>query len=135
MAVLPPLNDGPDCEFCDIVSRREPASIRYEDGQLIIFRNLLRWVPVMLLVAPREHLSQEGFWRSPLFAEAAALAVRIGQEDAPDGFRLVSNFGEKALQTQAHGHLHVVGGADLGLYLDFQGKGDYWNRVYGGAPR
>lgn len=131
--MLPPMADGPDCEFCGIVARRGPADIRYEDEGLIVFRNVLRWVPVMLLVAPREHMTQAEFWASPLFPEATALAVRIGQEDAPDGFRLVSNFGEDALQTQPHGHLHIVGGAGLGLYLDFEGKGDFWQRIYGGG--
>ena len=139
MASLPPVTDGvpgtdgSGCEFCDIVARRGPADIRYEDERLIVFRNRLRWVPLMLLIAPREHMSQHEFWTSPLFAEAAALAVRIGHEDAPDGFRLASNFGEDALQTQPHAHLHIVGGAGLGLYLDFEGKGDFWQRIYGGG--
>ncbi len=121
------------CEFCDIVAKSAVAHVRYEDDELIVFRNRLRWVPIMLLVTPKEHLSQCDFWVSPLFGRAAEIAVRIGEEDAQDGFRLVSNFGEDALQTQPHGHLHIVGGAGLGLYLDFEGKGDFWQKIYGGA--
>ncbi len=125
--------DDAACEFCGIVAKSAVAHVRYEDDELIVFRNRLRWVPVMLLVAPKTHMSQCEFWVSPLFGRAAALAVRIGEEDAPSGFRLVSNFGEDALQTQPHGHLHIVGGERLGLYLDFEGKGDFWQKIYGGA--
>ena len=124
------LDDG-SCDFCGIVSGREERTIRYEDDDLMVFRNKLTWVPVMLLVVPKVHMTQQEFWRSPLFSRAAALAVDIGQEDAPEGFRFVSNFGEQAAQTQAHAHLHVLGGGEMGIYMDFPRKGDYWLRRFG----
>ena len=105
------------CEFCEIVAGRAPAVIRHQEPELIVFKNRLTHVPVMLLIVPRRHMSQEEFWASPLFARAAALAVALGTEDAPGGFRLISNFWLDALQTQAHGHLHVLGGTRLGYYL------------------
>ena len=37
----------------------------------------------------------------------------------------------QAAQTQAHGHLHVLGGGEMGLYMDFPRKGDYWLRRFG----
>ena len=49
--------------------------------------------------------------------QMASLAVRMGQEHSPGGFRILSNFGQEALQTQQHGHLHVVGGSRLGRYV------------------
>jgi histidine triad (HIT) family protein len=123
--------DDSSCDFCGIISGREARTIRYEDDDLMVFKNQLPWVPVMLLVVPKVHLTQKEFWRSPLFAKAAALAVNIGEQDSPDGFRFVSNFGEQAAQTQTHGHLHVLGGGELGLYMDFPRKGDYWLRRFG----
>src|SRR3989304_90407 len=57
------MSDTDWCPFCRIVARTEPAEIVYEDDELIVFRNRLRWVPVMLLVVPKEHLSQEELWR------------------------------------------------------------------------
>ena len=126
----PPTDDS-ECDFCGIINGRMERTIRYEDDDLLVFKNMLTWVPVMLLVVPRKHMTQHEFWRSPLFARASALAVDIAQEDAPDGFRFVSNFGEQAAQTQMHGHLHVLGGGELGLYMDFPRKGDYWLRRFG----
>ena len=106
------------CTFCDVIARRLPGTIRYEDDEIVVFDNQLDWVPVMLLLAPRRHMSQEELWRSgPLMSHIASLAVRMGREHSPNGFRLLSNFGPDALQTQPHGHLHVIGGTYLGLYV------------------
>ena len=125
--------DIEDCAFCAIAAGTLPRSVRHQDAELVAFRNALDWAPLMYLVAPVVHMSQVEFWRSPLFARAAALAVDLGEADAPGGFRVVSNFGEDAMQSQPHGHLHVLGGAHLGLYMDFPGKSDFWMRFYGTA--
>ena len=124
-------SDDGSCDFCGIVSGREERTIRYEDDDLMVFKNKITWVPVMLLVVPKIHLNQKEFWCSSLFTRAATLAVEIAQQDAPEGFRFVSNFGEQAAQTQAHAHLHILGGAEMGLYMDFPRKGDYWLRRFG----
>jgi diadenosine tetraphosphate (Ap4A) HIT family hydrolase len=44
------------------------------------------------------------------------VAVEMGQKHCPGGFRLVSNFGHDAMQSQEHAHLHVIGGTFLGEY-------------------
>ena len=43
----------------------------------------------------------------------------MGNDICPDGFRLLSNFGNDGLQTQDHAHLHLLGGKRLGFYLNF----------------
>ncbi len=123
------------CAFCGIISGALPRDVRYEDDELIVFRNALRWAPVMYLVAPKEHMSQSEFWRSPSFTRAGRLAVEIAETETPGGFRLVSNFGDDAMQSQSHGHLHLLGGVHLGLYMDFPRKGDFWLRNYGYTER
>jgi diadenosine tetraphosphate (Ap4A) HIT family hydrolase len=70
----------------------------------------------MLLVMPKKHLSQVETWRSNLIGRLSRVAVDMGCIYAPKGFRVLSNFGSDALQTQDHGHLHVVGGTSLGHY-------------------
>ena len=122
---------GDTCEFCEIVAGRVSKTVIQEDDDLIVFKNAITWVPVMYLIAPKVHMSQPEFWRSPLFAKASALGVELGESLAPEGFRLVSNFGEQAMQSQPHGHLHVLGGGMLGLYMDFPRKGDFWLRNFG----
>lgn len=104
-----------DCTFCQIVARREPAEIVYEDDEVVVFRNHLRWVPVMLLAVPKAHKTQGELWRD--MGRVGEVAVRMGQKHCPGGFRLLSNFGYEAMQSQEHGHVHVLGGTFLGEYV------------------
>ena len=102
------------CTFCEIVAGKEPAEVLYEDDEVIVFRNRLRWVPVMLLAIPKKHMSQAELWRD--VGSVGEIAVRMGQEHCPRGFRLLSNFGYEAMQSQEHGHVHIIGGTFLGEY-------------------
>ncbi len=102
------------CSFCEIIAGRSPAEIIYEDKEVVVFRNRLRWVPVMLLVVPRRHISQQELWRD--LGHIGEVAHQMGEKNCPNGFRLLSNFGADALQTQQHGHIHVLGGTWLGEY-------------------
>ncbi|HZP58096.1 MAG TPA: HIT domain-containing protein [Dehalococcoidia bacterium] len=104
------------CVFCEIVARREPADIRYEDDDVIVFRNRLNWVPVMLLAVPKQHLQQGELWTSDVIAKVAKVAAEVGAQHCPNGFRLLSNFGFDAMQSQAHAHVHILGGTHLGEY-------------------
>ena len=105
------------CQFCRISARESPARFVYEDDEVIVIHNVLNWVPVMLLAMPRRHMSQEEMWRDPVMARVAEAAVRAGKEHCPRGFRLLSNFGPEAMQSQPHAHLHVLGGAQMGRYV------------------
>ena len=103
------------CVFCEIIAGREPGSIRYEDDDVIVIDNHMRWAPVMMLAMPKKHVSQEELWKSHM-AKVGPVAVKMGEEHCPNGFRLVSNFGRDAMQTQGHGHVHILGGFYLGPY-------------------
>ena len=102
------------CTFCRIIDRQEPAEILYEDDEVLVFRDRLRWVPVMLLVVPKAHVSQEELWRR--LGRVGEVAVEMGLTHCPNGFRLLSNFGFDAMHSQSHGHIHVLGGTFLGEY-------------------
>jgi len=104
-----------NCTFCNIIERKEPANVRYEDDHVIVFDNALRWVPVMLLVVPKRHITQEQVWQE--MGSLGRIAVEMGNQFCPEGFRILSNFGHDGMQSQDHGHLHVLGGTHLGLYL------------------
>ncbi len=80
----------------------------------MVFRNRLHWVPVMLLVVPKRHIMNAEMWQD--LGRVGEVAVRMGQEHCPNGFRLLSNFGLDAMQSQGHAHVHVIGGTFLGEY-------------------
>ena len=90
--------------------------VRYEDDEVVVFRNRLNWVPVMLLAVPRQHMHQGELWTSDVMAKVSSVAAEIGAKFCPNGFRILSNFGYDAMQSQAHGHVHILGGTYLGEY-------------------
>lgn len=102
------------CIFCEIIARHEPATFRYEDDDMIVIDNILRWAPTMMLAIPKAHIPQEELWRD--VAHLARIAMRMGKEHCHNGYRLISNFGRDAMQTQEHAHIHIVGGFHLGPY-------------------
>ena len=118
----------PNCAFCNITSYRDrDAKIWYVDNDIMVIRNRLTWVPVMLLVMPKDHLSQTDLWgdgfvndrpdrKNTLLSRMGDIAVELGVAFAPAGCRVLSNFGDHGLQSQSHGHLHVVGGVQLQEY-------------------
>lgn len=127
-----------DCVFCDIVAHKpwEPAAFVYEDEEVAVFHNVLGWVPVMLLAVPRlrlstdsgiqgRHYEQSDLWTR--MGRLGAVAVAMGRShcifDGQASFRLVSNFGPLALQSQQHAHLHVLGSSFSPTYPDLRCEG------------
>ena len=103
------------CVFCNIAAGREPATVIYEDDEVLVIQNVLRWAPVMLLAMTKEHLTQSQLWDGPI-GRVGKVAAELGAQFCPGGYRLLSNFGYDAMQSQDHGHLHIVGGTHLGPY-------------------
>lgn len=103
------------CVFCNIVAGREPGTVIYEDDDIVVLQNILRWVPVMLLAMTKRHATQSELWDD--IGKVGKVAAEIGKQYCPNGFRLVSNFGYDAMQSQEHGHLHIIGGTFLGHYV------------------
>ena len=102
------------CVFCEIIAGRERADILYQDDEAIVFRNRLRWVPVMLLAAPKVHKTQQELWQD--MGAVGRAAIKVAEEQCPGGYRLLSNFGYDGMQSQSHAHVHILGGVFLGEY-------------------
>ena len=102
------------CVFCEIAAKREPADIVFESDNVVVFRNRLRWVPVMLLAMPKRHMTQAELWRD--MGEVGAAAVEAAEQYCPGGYRLLSNQGYDGMQSQDHAHVHILGGQFLGEY-------------------
>ena len=104
------------CVFCNIVARQEPALVEYEDDDVIVFHNRLDWADVMLLAVPKRHLYQDELWTQDIMGKVSRVAVEMGRTRCKNGFRLVSNFGSHAMQSQPHAHVHIVDGKYLRPY-------------------
>ncbi|MDD3242175.1 MAG: histidine triad nucleotide-binding protein [Eubacteriales bacterium] len=110
-----------DCLFCKIVAGEIPSTKVYEDDYTYAFRDINLQAPVHVLVVPRQHVANvlEGAQVDGLMqhmADTVAQVVRLeGLEK--NGFRVIMNTGEDAMQTVKHLHMHVLGGRKLGIEM------------------
>ena len=106
-----------DCVFCSIVSGQIPSKKVYEDTSVLAFKDLNPCAPVHILVIPKEHIySADHITRgnSPVIAHIFEVIPRIAsQEGLTDGYRVVTNCGDKAGQSVKHLHFHLIGGRDM----------------------
>ena len=103
------------CIFCDIIEKKIPAKVIYEDDRALAFEDIRPQAPVHTLVIPKKHIStnldlqeSDNNLIGHLFQVANNLARDKGI--AERGFRLVMNCNPEAGQTVFHIHLHILGG-------------------------
>jgi len=106
-----------DCIFCKIIAGDIPATLLYEDEDVIAFNDISPQAPTHILVIPRRHITGPGALTKAdqaligkLVIKGTELAEEVGLDN---GFRLVMNNGESAGQTVFHLHLHVMGGREM----------------------
>ncbi len=107
------------CLFCQIIARERPASIVYEDDQLVVINDINPQAPMHVLVIPKRHIGtlndlveSDSALIGDMVRRAAAIAAERGH--AERGYRTVFNCNRDAGQSVFHIHLHLVGGRRLG---------------------
>lgn len=107
-----------DCLFCRIIAGEIPASIVYQDDDLVAFRDINPQAPMHLLVVPRKHIpttndlaTEDDVLVGRMLRRAAQLAADEGFGDR--GYRTVFNCNREAGQTVFHLHLHLLAGRGL----------------------
>jgi histidine triad (HIT) family protein len=103
-----------DCLFCKIASHEIPATVVYEDDDVIAFEDVNPQLPVHTLIIPKTHYAHIGDdvpaeLLGKLFKTVGTVAKLKGIEDT--GYRVVANTGTDGRQTVHHLHVHVLGGA------------------------
>lgn len=107
-----------DCLFCRIIRKEIPATIVYEDDQVLAFNDINPQAPLHALVIPKRHIhslnalsAQDDALVGEVVRRAAAIAKDKGYADR--GFRTVFNTNAEAGQTVFHIHLHLLAGRGL----------------------
>jgi histidine triad (HIT) family protein len=107
------------CLFCNIVEKKIPGDIVYEDEHTLAFRDIRPVAPTHVLVIPKKHVAairdlSDG--DAELIGRVMLSARRVAEKEGltKGGFRLVVNDGDHAGQTVHHIHVHVLGGRQMG---------------------
>jgi histidine triad (HIT) family protein len=101
-----------NCIFCQIIRKEAPASIVYEDEQVLVFLSNRPVNEGHALVVPKKHfeniyeISEEeaGY----LFKIAKRVAHAVRDAMGAEGIRLVQNNGWAAGQVVFHLHVHII---------------------------
>jgi len=98
------------CVFCRIVAKEIPATIEYEDEDVVAFKDIHPLAPVHILVIPQEHIREfvSVTDDKTYVAIMHALAIVIKEKglDAK-GYKIEVNGG--GAQLVDHLHFHLLG--------------------------
>ncbi len=108
--------------FERIISGELPAQVLHRDEQVIAFRDIHPRAPVHILIVPvkpiptsNDVVEADEVMLGHMFIVARDLAKREGI--AEKGYRLIINCNEHGGQEVFHLHMHLVGGAPLGMMV------------------
>jgi histidine triad (HIT) family protein len=103
-----------DCVFCRIAAHTAPATIRFEDADLVAFDAEPAATPLHVLVIPRRHVrSVAELDDVDLAGRLVLAATRVARDAGATTFRLATNSGAP-LQDVFHLHWHVMSGGGMG---------------------
>lgn len=104
-----------DCLFCRIARKEIPATVVYEDDDVMAFQDINPKYRVHVLVIPKTHIVSAAVI-GPAQDTLMGKVLRVGGELAKvhglakSGFRLLINAGPDAGQVVPHVHVHLLGG-------------------------
>ena len=108
-----------DCIFCKIAAGEIPAAKLYDDGEVVIFRDINPEAPIHLLIIPRRHIptlndltEADAALIGRLYLAGKQVAAELGM--AESGYRMVTNCNRDAGQIVFHVHMHLLAGRELG---------------------
>jgi len=103
-----------DTLFSNIIDRKIPADIVYEDDLCLAFRDIHPQAPIHILIIPKQPIAKiveattaDQQLLGHLMLTAGRIATDMGVGDA---YRLVINNGADAGQSVFHLHIHLLAG-------------------------
>jgi histidine triad (HIT) family protein len=100
------------CIFCQIIAKKAPAKIFYEDECSLAFPNLSPVVDGHVMVIPKKHaanmLDINTDDLKALVESTQKVAQKVTTQYGSTGFNLLMANGEDAQQSVSHFHWHIV---------------------------
>ena len=105
-----------DCIFCRIAAGEIPATLVYEDDDVVAFDDITPQAPVHTLIIPKRHFAslQDEVPPAVLASVFGAVRTVAGIKGvSASGYRVIVNSGPDANQTVPHLHVHILGGRQM----------------------
>ena len=104
--------------FKDIIDKKIPANIIYENENVLAFEDINAVAPFHFLIIPKKEIktiNDASTKDRELLGDMLLAASNIAKENDidKDGYRLVINCNRNAGQTVFHLHMHILGGRKL----------------------
>ena len=104
-----------DCLFCNIVNKKIPSELIFEDDRIVAFNDINPQAPIHILIIPKEHFAslndvpeEKTDILGHILARARQIAQNIGIQES--GYRIVLNTERDSGQEVYHIHFHLLGG-------------------------
>lgn len=102
-----------DCIFCKIADKQIPASVVYEDEQMLCFKDINPAAPVHLLLIPKVHFDSLAHAQAEHETLLGKMMLRVPKIAAnaglTNGFKTQINTGKGGGQEVFHLHIHILG--------------------------
>lgn len=99
--------------FHKIIKREIPASIVFEDEQVVAFKDINAVAPTHVLIVPKKTIAKLSDLTpndEQLIGHMHVIAAQIAKENGLTDYRTVCNCGSEAGQSVFQLHLHLMGG-------------------------
>ena len=111
------------CIFCKISAKEIPATVVYEDEQVMVFMDIGPIIKGHVLVIPKKHYDPVTATPDDILAKLHITAKRIAEAQmnvlGADGVNIMQNNGKASGQEVPHIHVHVI--------PRFDDDGHHWN--------
>ena len=112
-----------DCIFCKIVAKEIPATVIYEDDDVLVFMDIGPIIKGHALVIPKMHYDPVTETPDTILTRLHLAAKKVAQAQidglGADGVNIMQNNGTAAGQEVPHIHVHVI--------PRFAEDGHHWN--------
>ncbi len=106
------------CIFCKMVNNEIPVEKIFESENVIAFNDINPQAPIHCLIIPKKHIVSADFLKKEdadilmeIFEAIRAIAKKRNLSE--NGYRIVTNHGERAGQSVFHLHFHLLGGRNM----------------------
>lgn len=101
------------CIFCKIIEKTIPATVVYEDEDMLCFKDIHPAAPVHLLLIPKKHLESLASVQEEDEALLGKMMLNVpkiaAEHGLSQGFKTHINTGKGGGQEVFHLHIHIMG--------------------------